>query len=697
MAVPGWSANCTYANTISNMTYIFTPLPACTTPGQPTAITGTATGPTTANLSWVAGTPAGSPTVTYSWFIGTNPAGTCSSGGGPGSASFSYTGGLQTWTVPAGVTSITVDAAGAQGGGGYPVMSRGGYGGRVQATYTVTPGTVLDIYVGGAGGNGASTVAGTGGYNGGAAGALYSGSYSGGGGGGASDIRVTPYALANRIVVAGGGGGGGYNYAIANYEKGGAGGETTGEAGYSDNVLGVSGGMAGGGGTPSVGGFGGTYSSCNGSAGTSGVGGIGGACSNSGGGGGGGWYGGGGGSWTGGGGGSSYTTGATSVTHTQGYNSTGNGYVSITYTAATAIDYGTTIGTSATTSALTCGTTYYLSVYATTSCNSTSSTCGTSGAFTPSCCIAPSITAQPTNQTMCVSSSATFNVVASGTATLSYQWKYNGSNVTNGTPAGSVYTNSTTSAMTVSGVTTSPPLSYTCYISNACGNVTTSPVTLTINALATPGTFQYANGSMQSICSGSTISCSNSTSPTAGSGTLQVCWYCGQLTAGSPGAGGTYGNWVASVIAAISGAPLSANLVTAVGGVSGVGNSLTNYNPLSDFSTGDLTDFVIYRRAYNSNCNPCVGACEDQLFYLTLNAPTVATACPNQYICSSVITTATMAASGTGTWSFIRGPGGSVITTPASATTTITGLSPGTFVFRWTTCGGYSEVVINVQ
>lgn len=46
---------------------------SCTTPGTPASAAGTATGQTTANLSWTAGTPAGSPTVTYYWVVGTSP------------------------------------------------------------------------------------------------------------------------------------------------------------------------------------------------------------------------------------------------------------------------------------------------------------------------------------------------------------------------------------------------------------------------------------------------------------------------------------------------------------------------------------------------------------------------------------------------------------------------------------------------
>lgn len=53
---------------------------SCTTPGAPTSVSGTATGQTTANLSWAAGTPAGSATVTYYWVVGTSSSVTYGSG-----------------------------------------------------------------------------------------------------------------------------------------------------------------------------------------------------------------------------------------------------------------------------------------------------------------------------------------------------------------------------------------------------------------------------------------------------------------------------------------------------------------------------------------------------------------------------------------------------------------------------------------
>ena len=46
---------------------------------------------------------------------------------------------------------------------------------------------------------------------------------------------------------------------------------------------------------------------------------------------------------------------------------------------------------------------------------------------------APSITAQPANQTVVAGQTATFTVVATGAAPLSYQWQKNGANITSGT------------------------------------------------------------------------------------------------------------------------------------------------------------------------------------------------------------------------------------------------------------------------
>ena len=115
---------------------------------------------------------------------------------------FGETSGVQTYTVPAGTTALTVSMCGAQGG---PYRSNpGGYGAGVNATIAVTAGQQLNIYVGASGAQNGQY----GGWNGGGAASSVGGG-GGAAGGGATDIR-TSTTLASRIIVAGGGGGANY-------------------------------------------------------------------------------------------------------------------------------------------------------------------------------------------------------------------------------------------------------------------------------------------------------------------------------------------------------------------------------------------------------------------------------------------------------------------------------------------------------
>lgn len=242
--------------------------------------------------------------------------------------SFGYTGALQTWVVPTGVTSIFAVAYGGGGGARYGTTDQAA-GAYSAATIAVTPGETLNFYVGGQGTIGddfGSTAAG--GWNGGG-----DGGESGAGGGGATDIRQGGTALTDRVLVAGGGGGaGGDYYNVAPTVGHGGQGDDEGHDG-EDGAVNTHG-YAGLGGTTSAGGAGGAGYAGGGSAGTLGVGGNGGQLQSgrAGGGGGGGYYGGGGGgggttnpsSGGGGGGGSSYPAGATS-------SNTGDGYVLISW------------------------------------------------------------------------------------------------------------------------------------------------------------------------------------------------------------------------------------------------------------------------------------------------------------------------------------------------------------------------------
>jgi hypothetical protein len=230
---------------------------------------------------------------------------------------FNYTGAVQTYTVPSGVSVIQIEAKGAQGGGSF-----GGNGGQAIGTFSVTPGAVLQVYVGGK----PSAQLGAGGFNGGGA-VLVLPCTGGDGwpGGGASDVRTTA-SLANRMIVAGGGGGQGWSNGV-----GGAGGGTTGGDGIGIWTPGTNGKGA----TAIAGGAGGFYSGNGGSSpsGTFGMGGNGSPVDTycAGGAGGGGWYGGGGGYVSSGGGGSSYISypGTTNASTASGVQ-TGNGIVIIT-------------------------------------------------------------------------------------------------------------------------------------------------------------------------------------------------------------------------------------------------------------------------------------------------------------------------------------------------------------------------------
>ena len=80
------------------------------------------------------------------------------------------------------------------------------------------------------------------------------------------------------------------------------------------------------------------------------------------------------------------------------------------------------------------------------------------------------ITQQPTNQAVLAGGSASFTVGASGTAPLSYQWRYNGTNL-----AGA-----TTTALTLTNVQVAQAGTYTVQVTNASGSILSSNAVLTV-------------------------------------------------------------------------------------------------------------------------------------------------------------------------------------------------------------------------
>jgi hypothetical protein len=165
---------------------------------------------------------------------------------------FAATGAPQSFTVPAGVTSLHVVATGGAGGDATsdiePSTARGGRGAVVEVDLEVTPGDVLSVNVGGEGGSaGTTATSGVGGWNGGGAGGAAN--LVGAGGGGATDLRTcAPDAtgcdsLASRLLVAAGGGGAGVSD-DASYAGGDAGARGTDVDGVRGAVLGGEAGTA---------------------------------------------------------------------------------------------------------------------------------------------------------------------------------------------------------------------------------------------------------------------------------------------------------------------------------------------------------------------------------------------------------------------------------------------------------------------
>ncbi|HRI02038.1 MAG TPA: M36 family metallopeptidase, partial [Saprospiraceae bacterium] len=263
----------------------------------------------------------------------------------PTTTCFEFSGSIENWVVPAGVTSVTIEAKGAQGGSNEDCPGLGGLGAIMKGTFTVTPGQTLKILVGQQGGNGRS------------------GSGNGGGGGGGSFVSTSANVP---MIVAGGGGGsqsefcGTTTNVNIDANLGQAGFDGYSDLGGSPDLYGV-GGTPGNGATnsifggPASGNGGGFYTDgevcqfgfpggqafVNGGAGTVyswdpgfGDGGFGGgSCCDNWGGGGAGGYSGGGGSWhapTNGGGGGSYNAGTGQMAS---LGNMGNGQICITYSA----------------------------------------------------------------------------------------------------------------------------------------------------------------------------------------------------------------------------------------------------------------------------------------------------------------------------------------------------------------------------
>jgi hypothetical protein len=90
--------------------------------------------------------------------------------------------------------------------------------------------------------------------------------------------------------------------------------------------------------------------------------------------------------------------------------------------------------------------------------------------------LSPSISMQPTNLTILSGGNGIFSVTAGGSAPLAYQWRENGTNISNGGNISGV----TTNVLTLTAATTNNDGSYSVVITNVYGAVTSSAAVLTV-------------------------------------------------------------------------------------------------------------------------------------------------------------------------------------------------------------------------
>ncbi|HZR19361.1 MAG TPA: immunoglobulin domain-containing protein [Verrucomicrobiae bacterium] len=106
----------------------------------------------------------------------------------------------------------------------------------------------------------------------------------------------------------------------------------------------------------------------------------------------------------------------------------------------------------------------------------------TSDVATLTVLLPPSILTPPQNTTVSSGNTATFTVAASGSPPLTYQWKFNGTNIAS----------ATTTSLSITNAQVANQGDYTVVVSNAVAAITSAPGHLTVQAAQT-GPFQIGN------------------------------------------------------------------------------------------------------------------------------------------------------------------------------------------------------------
>jgi len=183
----------------------------------------------------------------------------------------------------------------------------------------------------------------------------------------------------------------------------------------------------------------------------------------------------------------------------------GGPWTEIATTAANATTYAST--------GLSGGTTYYYRVRAYDGQLGNSAYSGTASATTE-VSGAPSITSQPAGKTVDPGATVTFTVVATGNPTLTYQWRKDAVNISDGEK----YSGATSATLTIANVQQTEVGNYSVVVANGVGSATSSGAALAVNAvIAFYDDFEYDAINWTNFVSPATeltVSTAQSVSPT---------------------------------------------------------------------------------------------------------------------------------------------------------------------------------------
>ncbi len=322
------------------------------------------------------------------------------------------------------------------------------------------------------------------------------------------------------------------------------------------------------------------------------------------------------------------------------------------------------------------------------------------------------------DQTICTSSTLTFagNTAASGTGL----WTQTAGPIT------ATITTPTSPTSTATGLTTAGTYTFQWTISNAPCTASSDIMVVTVN----PGPTTSNAGPDQTICVGSTVTMAGNT-PIVGTGTwskvsgpaggtittpssptttitaLGVGTYTYQWTIVSGGCP----NSTDQMTITVSGTPTTSNAgidqtictsstLTFAGNTPTSGTGLwtqtagpisaTITTPTSPISTATGFSTVgTYTFQWTISNAPCT-ASSDVMIVTVSGGPTIANAGPDQTVCvgTTVFMTGNTPTVGSGLWTKISGPAGGTISSATNPTTTITGLTVGTYVYQWTITSG---------